>query len=205
VSASYLAVGNANGASGLDDAGPEAALERNIAEFLRLLGEEPSREGLSETPRRVRAAWQEWTDGYGVDAVLLVKTFEQPSASTGDMVVVRDIPVYSHCEHHLAPFFGKASIAYLPNGRIVGLSKLPRIVEVFARRLQVQERMTHQIADTLDMALQPLGVGVVVECRHMCMESRGVFCQGSSTTTATFRGLLRTEPGMRTEFMTRTR
>lgn len=162
-------------------------------------GENPDREGLAETPARVVRAWEKWTEGYRQDPHAMLKSFEERDYD--EMVVVKDVPLYSKCEHHLADIFGTATIAYVPDGRVVGLSKLSRVMDVFARRLQVQERMTVQIADTLYKSeLKPLGVGVQLRCRHMCMESRGVCKQGHHTVTTALRGCLRHgEP--RSEFL----
>ncbi|ATB29017.1 GTP cyclohydrolase I FolE [Melittangium boletus] len=179
--------------------------EKNIEEILGLVGEDTSREGLLETPRRVRKAWREWTEGYAMEPNRVLKSFVDGASDRDEMVLVRDIPVYSHCEHHLAPFFGVAHVCYIPTGRIVGLSKLPRLVDIFSRRLQVQERLTQQIAQALDDCLSPQGVGVIVQCRHLCMESRGIRSRKAETTTAAYRGLLKTDLSMRAEFMERTR
>jgi len=175
-------------------------LERHFRAILELLGEQPDREGLLETPRRARKAWRDWTEGYRMDPAAVLKSFEHAGGRAGEAVLVSDIPVYSMCEHHLAPFFGVAHIAYIPTDRIVGLSKLSRLVSVFGKRLQVQERLTNQIADALFEGLQPQGVAVLVTCRHMCMESRGVQTRGSRTTTTSFRGRYDTEAGLRSEF-----
>jgi GTP cyclohydrolase I len=167
---------------------------------LGLIGEDPAREGLLKTPDRVAAAMQWMTRGYGQTAEEVVGD-ALFSEDHENMVVVRDIEFYSMCEHHMLPFFGKAHIAYIPDGRVVGLSKLPRIVEVFARRLQVQERLTDQIAGAIEDVLSPLGVGVVVEAQHLCMMMRGVEKQGSTTITSAVRGSFRTDPRTRDEFM----
>jgi GTP cyclohydrolase I len=171
-----------------------------VREQLALLGEDPDREGLLRTPERVANALQFLTRGYGetVEDVIGSAVFEERHDS---MVLVRDIEVYSLCEHHMLPFFGKAHIAYIPNGKIVGLSKLPRVVDVFARRLQVQERLTEQIAQALEDALQPQGVGVVIEAVHLCMMMRGVEKQNSQTITSAVRGLFRRDPRTREEFL----
>lgn len=147
------------------------------------------RQGLQETPSRVAKAYATWFGGYNVDIAGLFKTFEDGAENTNEMVIVRDIPVYSHCEHHMAPIIGRAVVGYVPNGRIVGLSKLSRVVDAFARRLQVQERLTNQIADAIVEHLDPKAVCVYIDAKHMCMESRGVkqVC-GSSTITKAFRG-----------------
>jgi GTP cyclohydrolase I len=156
---------------------------------------------LQETPARVVKAWQEWTSGYDVDIAALMKVFEDGAEGYDEMVIVKDIPIYSKCEHHLADIFGTATIAYIPNGKVVGLSKLSRVADAFARRLQVQERLTGQIADALVEHLNPLGVGVIIKARHMCMESRGLCQQGHYTITSALRGVLKTEPAARAEFM----
>lgn len=159
------------------------------------------REGLQETPDRVAKAWEFWTSGYSKDVGAILKTFEDGAEGVDEMVVVKDIPFYSHCEHHMAPIFGTATIGYLPSKRIVGLSKLSRVLEVFARRLQVQERLTCQVADALMEHLEPIGVGVVIKARHMCMESRGVCQQGHHTITSALRGVFKSEPETRAEFL----
>jgi GTP cyclohydrolase I len=169
--------------------------------LLQFIGEDPARGGLLETPKRFLKAWREYSAGYGKDAASLLKVFEDGAEKVDEMVLVKNIPVYSHCEHHLAPFFGVAHVAYIPNGRIVGLSKLSRLVDMYAKRLQVQERLNNQIADALEENLKPLGVGVVIECRHLCMESRGIQRQGSTTVTSAMRGALRDQPAARAELM----
>ncbi|TFW18195.1 GTP cyclohydrolase I FolE [Massilia arenosa] len=175
--------------------------ENDWRRLLQSLGENPDRPGLLETPTRVAKAWQHWTSGYDQDPVELLKAFEDGAEQYNELIVVRGIPVYSHCEHHLAPFFGKATIGYLPNGKIVGLSKLTRLVDCFAKRLQVQERMTIQIAEALMNALEPKAVGVVVKCRHMCMESRGIRTPGEETITSAMLGELQPNLALRTEFL----
>lgn len=147
------------------------------------------RPGLMETPHRVAKAYETWFGGYKIDIASLFKVFEDGAEGSNEMVIVRDIPVYSHCEHHMAPIIGRAVVGYVPNGKIVGLSKLSRVVDAFSRRLQVQERLTNQIADAIQEHLQPLAVCVYIDAKHMCMESRGVkqVC-GSSTITKAFRG-----------------
>lgn len=169
---------------------------------LELIGEDPDREGLLRTPHRVAASLAWLTRGYemNIQQVLGEGLFDAEGAT--NMVMVRDIELYSLCEHHMLPFFGKAHIAYIPNGKIVGLSKLPRIVEMFARRLQVQERLTEQIAGAIDEALTPQGVGVVIEAYHLCMMMRGVEKQNSKTITSAVRGLFRSDPRTREEFLT---
>jgi GTP cyclohydrolase I len=172
-----------------------------VRDLLQYIGENPDREGLQETPARFLKAWAEYTQGYSEKPEDILKVFEDGAERVDEMVIVRDIPVYSLCEHHLAPFFGKAHVGYVPDKKILGLSKISRLVEVFARRLQVQERLTNQIADALDQHLQPLGVAVVIECRHMCMESRGIRHQGSATATSALRGSIKSNPDTRREFL----
>lgn len=182
-----------------DPNGNQQHIALAIQELLVGIGEAGDREGLAETPQRAAKAWLKWTSGYAVDPHTILKSFEERDYS--EMVAVVDIPLYSKCEHHLADIFGTATVAYIPNGRVVGLSKLSRLVDIFARRLQVQERMTVQIADALaGSALAPKGVGVMLRCRHMCMESRGICQQGHHTVTTALRGNLATgEP--RAEFL----
>lgn len=177
-------------------------MESAIRTLLRFIGEDPDREGLKETPARVRRAWQEWSSGYQplqVDDIL--KTFIDGAQGVDELVIVHNIPIVSKCEHHLADITGIAHVGYIPNGRILGLSKLPRLVEVFMRRLQVQERLTSQIAGVLAEHLQPLGVGVIIRAAHACMSSRGVKIHGSVTTTSAMRGVLLTKPEARAEFL----
>jgi len=175
--------------------------EAIVRELLRYIGEDPDREGLRETPKRYLKAWKEWTSGYNVDPATVLKSFEDGGESYDEMVMVKGIPFYSHCEHHLAPFFGSVTISYIPNRKIVGLSKLGRVVEIYARRLQVQERMTTQIADALWTHLKPRGVGVVVKARHLCMESRGLSKQGHETVTSALKGVLLEDQKAREEFL----
>lgn len=159
---------------------------------LSLLGENPDREGLDKTPERVAKAMQYLTQGYQQDAVKILNSAKFHE-DVSEMVIVKDIELYSLCEHHMLPFVGKAHVAYIPNGYITGLSKIARVVDVFARRLQVQERLTTQILDAIDMALKPLGVAVVIEASHFCMMMRGVSKQNSVTTTSAFSGEFRNE------------
>lgn len=180
----------------------DTSLHDNIVRLIQYIGENPEREGLKETPQRVSKAWEYWTSGYGKSAGEILKSFRDGSPEKCDeMVVVKDIPVYSKCEHHLADIFGTATVAYIPNGQIVGLSKISRLVDMFARRLQVQERLTNQIAEALQTHLNPLGVGVIIKARHMCMESRGICQQGHYTITSALRGVIRKDPQARAEFM----
>ena len=173
-----------------------------IRRQLELIGEDPDREGLRRTPERVASSLAWLTRGYEMDVQQVIGQGVFDAEGATNMVMVRDIELYSLCEHHMLPFFGKAHIAYIPNGKIVGLSKLPRVVEVYARRLQVQERMTEQIATALDEALKPQGVGVVIEAYHLCMMMRGVEKQNSKTITSAVRGLFRTDQRTREEFLT---
>ncbi len=179
----------------------EADEEHVITKLLYLVGENPNREGLVETPKRVLKAWDQWTAGYKVDIPGLLKVFNDGAENCDEMVMVKNIPIYSKCEHHLADIFGACTIAYIPNGKIVGLSKLSRVADAFARRLQVQERLTNQIADALHEHLNPKGVGVILSCRHMCMESRGICQQGHHTITSALRGVIKTDQSARAEFM----
>lgn len=165
------------------------------------LGEDPDRQGLLDTPQRVEKAWKHWTSGYDMDPAEILKVFEDGAEQYNELIVVRGIPVYSHCEHHLAPFFGTATVGYTPNGKIVGLSKLTRLVDCFAKRLQVQERLTMQIAEALMAHVEPLSVGVVIRCRHMCMESRGIRTPGEETVTSALLGEMRNNLGLRSEFL----
>lgn len=177
----------------------EVEFEQACDLILQTIGEK-NREGLSETPKRFAKALAFHTKGYYEDPKKVLKVFEDGADNYDEMVLVKDIPFFSKCEHHLETFFGVAHIAYIPDKRIVGLSKLPRLVEIFARRLQVQERMTVQIADALVEHLGPIGVGVVLKARHMCMESRGIQKIGTYTTTSALRGCLKDEPEARAEF-----
>lgn len=175
-----------------------------VKAMLAMVAPDPLRPGLMETPHRVVKAWKHWTSGYEVDIAALLKVFEDGAENYDQMVIVKDIPIYSKCEHHLADIFGTATIAYIPNGKIVGLSKLSRLADAFARRLQVQERLTAQIADALVEHLDPIGVGVIVKARHMCMESRGICQQGHHTITSALRGAIKDEPQTRAEFLAMT-
>lgn len=179
----------------------ENGIESNIKRLLQYVGEDSERGGLLETPARAAKAWSFWCSGYDKKPEDVLKVFEDGAEQYDQMVVVKDIPIYSHCEHHLAPIFGTATIAYIPDGKIVGLSKLSRLADLFARRLQVQERLTDQIAEAIDTHLSPKGVGVVIKARHMCMESRGICQQGHHTITSSLRGALKDNPETRAEFM----
>lgn len=179
----------------------DASAEDIVVRLLQYIGEDPTREGLQDTPRRYLAAWREWARGYGQDPAEILKTFADGAKAYDEMVVVHNIPVASKCEHHLADMVGTAHVGYIPNNRIVGLSKIPRVVDVFARRLQVQERMTVQIADAIHDTLNPFGVGVLLRCSHSCMSTRGVNIHGSVTTTSAMRGALLEKPEARGEFL----
>ena len=168
--------------------------------LLKEIGEDPNREGLIKTPSRVSKAWSFFSRGYNqdVDEIINDAIFNEDAK---DMVVVRDVEFFSLCEHHLIPFFGKAHVAYIPNGKVVGLSKIPRIIDMFSRRLQVQERLTRQIAETIQDVLEPIGVAVIMEGQHMCMQMRGVEKQNSLTTTSSMLGKFRQSDRTRAEFL----
>jgi GTP cyclohydrolase IA len=185
--------------AGLDEGLSGYTLAEMYREILLRLGEDPSREGLLNTPVRVQKSLKFLTKGYDEDPsrILLDALFH---VDYDEMVIVKDIEMFSLCEHHVLPFFGKVHVAYIPNGKVIGLSKIPRLVEVFARRLQVQERMTRQIADAIQDAIAPQGVGVVIEARHLCMMMRGIEKQNSSTVTSAMVGCFR-EKETRTEFL----
>ncbi len=176
------------------------SLSAHYKDILAQLGEDPTREGLEKTPERVAKALQFLTKGYDQDPDAILKTalFHEEYS---EMVIVKDIEVYSMCEHHMLPFFGKAHVAYIPNGTIVGLSKIPRVVDAYARRLQVQERLTLEIRDAIQRVLNPKGVAVVIECAHMCMQMRGVQKQNSTTTSSAFTGLFMKNETTRREFI----
>jgi len=176
----------------------EKGIADHITRLLQFIGEDPLRGGLIETPERVAKAWTEWSSGYKMDPASILKMFED--GATDEMVVERNIPFFSHCEHHMAPFFGKITIGYVPNGKVVGLSKMNRLVECFSRRLQVQERLTQQIADAMFEHLGAHGVGVRVTAQHMCVMSRGIKHAGCDTVTSAVRGCF-TERDTRAEFM----
>ncbi len=178
----------------------DATFSELVHEMIARLGEDPSREGLSRTPERVEKAYQFLTRGYNEDPEQLLNS-ALFTVNYDEMVIVKDIEMFSLCEHHMLPFFGKVHIAYIPNGKVIGLSKLPRLVDIYARRLQVQERMTTEIAETLMKVIQPQGVGVVVEARHLCMMMRGVEKQHSATVTSAMFGCFRDEKETREEFL----
>lgn len=180
---------------------PKLEMQDLVRELLTQLGENPSREGLLKTPARVAEALKYLTKGYTENAKMLLNNavFKEPYS---EMVIVKDIDFFSMCEHHLLPFYGKIHVAYIPNGKIIGLSKIPRLVEMFSRRLQVQERLTQEVAQTIYDALRPDGVGVVCEARHMCMMMRGVEKQNSLATTSAMLGVFRDDNKTRSEFLT---
>ncbi|MEA3354497.1 MAG: GTP cyclohydrolase I FolE [Campylobacterota bacterium] len=175
-------------------------VENSVRNILEHLGEDPNREGLVDTPRRVQKAWEFMCGGYKEDPLAIIQKALFTS-SNDEMVIVKDIEFYSMCEHHMLPIIGKAHVAYIPNGKVIGLSKIPRVVDVFARRLQIQEQLTEQIADAISEAIDPKGVAVVIDARHMCMEMRGVQKINSSTVTSALRGLFKKEKKTKDEFM----
>ena len=179
---------------------PDRSIENLISEMLPLLDEDPGREGLQRTPGRVAKALEFLTSGYRADIAKIVNDALY-SVKYDEMVIVKDIEFFSLCEHHLLPFFGKMHVAYLPQDRVIGLSKLPRIVDAFARRLQIQERLTQQVAQTIQDAIDPVGVGVIAEARHLCMMMRGVEKQHSAAVTSSMLGCFRDEQETRTEFL----
>ncbi|TLP36919.1 GTP cyclohydrolase I FolE [Arcobacter arenosus] len=178
----------------------ELEFENSVKNILEYIGEDVNREGLEKTPSRVRKAYEFMCGGYNQDPVEIINSALFTS-SNDEMVVIKDIEFYSMCEHHMLPIIGKAHIAYIPNGKVVGLSKIPRVVDVFARRLQIQEQMTEQICDALNDALKPKGVAVMIDARHMCMEMRGVEKICSTTVTSALRGLFKKEKKTKDEFL----
>jgi len=177
-----------------------ASFEDLLKEILVRLGEDPNREGLLDTPSRVHKAFQFLTKGYNEDPESLLKN-ALFTVTYDEMVIVKDVEVFSLCEHHMLPFFGKVHVAYIPNGKVIGLSKIPRLIETFSRRLQIQERLTTQIAETIQKVIQPQGVGVVIEARHLCMMMRGVEKQHSAAVTSSMLGCFRDEQETRQEFL----
>jgi GTP cyclohydrolase IA len=171
-----------------------------VREMLVRLGEDPDREGLLRTPERVQRAMQHLTKGYHEDAETMLKS-ALFTVNYDEMVIVKDVEMFSLCEHHLLPFFGKVHVAYIPNGKVIGLSKIPRLIEAFSRRLQIQERLTTQIAEAIQNTIEPQGVGVVIEARHLCMMMRGVEKQNSKTVTSALRGALLQDAKTRDEFL----
>ncbi len=189
----------------LDDAADRPSqkeAEDAVRVLLRWAGDDPQREGLLDTPARVAKAYKELFSGYDLAAEdVLGRTFEEVSGYD-DIVLEKDIPFFSHCEHHMVPIIGKAHVAYLPDGKVLGLSKIARVVDIYARRLQTQEAMTAQIAKAIDDTLRPRGVAVMIEAEHMCMAMRGVKKQGATTMTSTFTGLFKSDPSEQVRFMT---
>ena len=177
----------------------ETAFEEAVRTMMRHVGENPDREGLLNTPKRVKKAYEFIFGGYGQDAKEILESALFTS-SNDEMVLIKDIEFYSTCEHHLLPIIGRAHVAYIPNGKVVGLSKIPRVVDVFARRMQIQEQLTEQIADAIMETIDPKGVGVVLQARHMCMEMRGVEKINSTTTSSALRGLFKRDEKTRSEF-----
>jgi GTP cyclohydrolase I len=177
-----------------------ASFEDLVHEMIVRLGEDPAREGLVRTPERVHRAYEHLLRGYKEDADAMLKA-ALFTVTYDEMVIVKDVEMFSLCEHHMLPFFGKVHVAYIPNGKVIGLSKIPRLIEIFSRRLQIQERLTTQIAETIQNAIEPQGVGVVIEARHLCMMMRGVEKQHSAAVTSSMLGCFRTEQETRTEFL----
>jgi GTP cyclohydrolase I len=177
-----------------------ATFEDLVREMIVRLGEDPTREGLQRTPDRVHRAYQHLVKGYKEDADAMLKK-ALFTVDYDEMVIVKDVEMFSLCEHHMLPFFGKVHVAYIPNGKVIGLSKIPRLIEIFSRRLQIQERLTTQIAETIQSAIQPQGVGVVIEARHLCMMMRGVEKQHSAAVTSSMLGCFRDEQETRSEFL----
>jgi GTP cyclohydrolase I len=177
-----------------------AGFEELVHEMLLRLGEDPEREGLVRTPVRVQKALEFLTKGYNEDPEALLKK-ALFTVNYDEMVIVKDVEMFSLCEHHMLPFFGKVHVAYIPNGKVIGLSKIPRLIEIFSRRLQIQERLTTEIAETIQKAIEPQGVGVVIEARHLCMMMRGVEKQHSAAVTSSMLGCFREEEETRTEFL----
>ena len=177
-----------------------ATFEDLVREMIVRLGEDPEREGLVRTPDRVHRAYQHLVKGYKEDPEAMLKE-ALFSVDYDEMVIVKDVEMFSLCEHHMLPFFGKVHVAYIPNGKVIGLSKIPRLIEIFSRRLQIQERLTTQIAETIQNAIQPQGVGVVIEARHLCMMMRGVEKQHSAAVTSSMLGCFREEQETRSEFL----
>jgi GTP cyclohydrolase IA len=177
-----------------------ASYEELVREMIVRLGEDPAREGLVRTPDRVHRAYEYLTKGYKEDPDALLKN-ALFTVNYDEMVIVKDVEMFSLCEHHMLPFFGKVHVAYIPNGKVVGLSKIPRLIEIFSRRLQIQERLTTQIAETIQKAIAPQGVGVVIEARHLCMMMRGVEKQHSAAVTSSMLGCFRDTQETRTEFL----
>lgn len=177
-----------------------ASFEDLVREIIVRLGEDPAREGLTRTPNRVHRAYEYLMKGYREDPEAMLKN-ALFSVNYDEMVIIKDVEMFSLCEHHMLPFFGKVHVAYIPNGKVIGLSKIPRLIEIFSRRLQIQERLTTEIAETIQKTIQPQGVGVVIEARHLCMMMRGVEKQHSAAVTSSMLGSFRDEQETRTEFL----
>jgi len=177
-----------------------ASFEELVREMIVRLGEDPAREGLTRTPDRVHRAFEYLMKGYKEDPAALLKN-ALFTVTYDEMVIVKDVEMFSLCEHHMLPFFGKVHVAYIPNGKVIGLSKIPRLIEIFSRRLQIQERLTTQIAETIQKVIEPQGVGVVIEARHLCMMMRGVEKQHSAAVTSSMLGCFRNEEETRSEFL----
>jgi GTP cyclohydrolase I len=196
--ASYLPIEDSSRAT---ERPTRAEAEEAVRTLIRWSGDNPDREGLRDTPKRVIKAYEEWFSGYGIDPIdMLQRTFEE-TEGYDEIVLLRDIRFESFCEHHMAPIIGKAHVAYLPSTRVIGISKLARLIEIFARRMQIQEKMTAQIANTLDEVLQPKGVAVVIEAQHQCMTTRGIHKPGVSMVTSRLLGAFRSNPDTRREFL----
>jgi len=190
-----------SGAATTESRPSEAQAMAAVETLIRWAGDDPQREGLAETPSRVVRAYQQYFEGYAIDPVaLLQRTFEEVEGYD-EIVLLRDIRFESHCEHHMMPILGRAHVAYLPERRVVGISKLARVVDAYARRLQIQEKMTAQVANTIDKVLEPQGVAVVIEATHLCMTARGVHKAGATMVTSRMLGLFRTDPRTRREFL----
>lgn len=202
-------VKNFPGAGATDDVTKERPTQAEAEDAVRVLlswaGDDPTREGLLDTPKRVAKAYRELFSGYDLDAKDVLGTFFEEVGGYDDIILVRDIPFFSHCEHHMVPIIGKAHVAYLPNGRVLGLSKIARVVEIFGRRLQTQETMTAQIASAIETTLKPRGVAVMIDAEHMCMSMRGVQKQGSTTLTTSFTGAFKKDPAEQARFMSMVR
>ncbi len=196
----FPGAGTPNGAADLRPTQAEA--EDAVRVLLRWAGDNPNREGLLDTPKRVAKSYRELFSGYDLDASDVLGTTFEEVGGYDDIILVRDIPFHSHCEHHMVPIVGKAHVAYLPAGRVLGLSKIARVVEIYGRRLQTQETMTAQIATAIETTLKPRGVAVLIDAEHMCMSMRGVRKQGSTTLTTSFTGAFKTEPAHQARFMT---
>lgn len=196
----FPGAGTQNGA--VDTRPTQAEAEEAVRVLLRWAGDNPNREGLLDTPKRVAKSYRELFGGYDLNASDVLGTTFEEVGGYDDIILVRDIPFYSHCEHHMVPIVGKAHVAYLPAGRVLGLSKIARVVEIYGRRLQTQETMTAQISQAIETTLKPRGVAVMIDAEHMCMSMRGVQKQGSTTLTTSFTGVFKSEPAQQARFMT---